>query len=154
MENPPDVAVLLREGPRMVKEGRREYIERSKELDGALLHWGANWSKITESAIGSCRVKLVLDQDSLPTGDRAALREEVGRRLRAAGCTMARREGDPDSLRVFRVPGKGAVAWLFWNDGGAAVEVERAGRRATVRPGRTVYMRVSDAGAVESCEEL
>ncbi len=153
VENPPDVAVLLREEPRMRKEGRMECIERSKELDGALLHWGANWSKITECAIGSCRVKLVLDPDSLP-GGRAALREEVGRRLRAAGCSMARRDGDADALRVFRVPGKGAVAWLFWNCGDVPVEAARAGRRATVRPGRTVYMRVSDAGAVESCEEL
>jgi hypothetical protein len=67
---------------------------------------------------------------------------------------MARRDGDADALRVFRVPGKGAVAWLFWNCGDIPVEAARAGRRATVRPGRTVYMRVSDAGAVESCEEL
>jgi len=154
-ENPPDVAMLMREEPRMKKEGRDAYIERTKDIDDALLYWGANWSKITESAIGSCRVKLVLDPDALPAGDRAALRKAVGEKLRAAGCAIARRDGDPDELRVFRVPAKGgATAWLFWNSGDAPVNASRAGHRVVVRPGRAMYMRVSKTGKVETCEEI
>ena len=123
-------------------------------MDAALLHWGANWSKITECAIGRCKVKLVLDPDELPTGDAAALRREVGTRLRAAGCACARREGDPEELEVFRVPGEGGVGWIFWNGSEKPLAAERAGRRVTVRPARPVYLQVSDSGRVEVCEDL
>ena len=153
-ENAPDVAILLREAPRMTNDGRAAYLEKAYAVDAALLYWGANWSKITESAIGRCEVKLTLDADELPTDDAAALRREVGRRLRAAGCACARREGDPDELEVFRVPGKGAVGWMFWNGSEKPLAAERAGRRVTVNPARPVYLQVSDAGRIEVCEEL
>lgn len=154
-DNPPDVAILLCEEPRMKDEGRNAYIEKSKLLDDALLHWGANWSKISECAIGECKVKLVLDPDTLPTDDWSALRKAVGEKLRAAGCAIARRDGDPDELRAFRVPVKGgATAWLFWNNGDAPIEASREGRRVVVRPGRAMYMRVSKTGKVETCDEL
>ena len=114
-------------------------------MDAALLYWGANWSKITESAIGRCKVKLTLDPDQLPTGDAAALRREVGRRLQAADCTCARQEGDPDELEIFRVPGKGAVGWMFWNGSEQPLAAERAGRRVTVRPALMISCCVSGA---------
>ncbi len=153
-DNPPDVAILLREDPRMKNEGRAAYLEKAYAVDAALLYWGANWSKITESAIGRCKVKLVLDPDKLPVKDRNMLRTEVGRRLNAAGCSLARQAGDSDALLVFRVPGKGAVAWMFWNDGEKPVAAERSGRRFTVNPGRPAYLQVSDSGSVETFEEL
>jgi len=153
-ENPPDVAILLREAPRMTNDCRAAYLEKAYAVDAALLYWGANWSKITESAIGRCKVKLTLDPDQLPTGDAAALRREVGLRLRAAGCACARQEDDPDELEVFRVPGKGAVGWMFWNGSEKPLATERAGRRVTVNPSRPVYLQVSDSGRVEACEEL
>ena len=138
----------------MTNDGRATYLEKAYAVDAALLYWGANWSKVTESAIGRCKGKLVLDPNALPTGDPDALRREVGMRLRAAGCACARQEGDPEELEVFRVPGKGAVGWMFWNGGEKPLAAERAGRRVTVRPARPVYLQVSDSGRVEACEEL
>jgi len=152
--NPPDTAILLREEPRMQNEGRAAYLEKAYAVDAALLYWGANWSKITESAIGGCKVKLVLDPDKLPVNDAARLREEVGRLLKDAGCLLARQAGDDEKLEVFRVPGKGSVAWMFWNEEDDPIQAERAGRRFEVRSGRPVYIQVSNAGAVEFFEEL
>lgn len=148
-ENPPDVAILLREAPRMKNEGRVAYLKKAYQVDDALLYWGANWSKITESAIGRCKVKLILDVDTLPTGAPTELRCKVGQLLQNAGCLYARRECDADELTVFRVPGKGAVGWVFWNGGDRPVSAERGGHSITVEPNRAGYLQLADDGSLQ-----
>lgn len=144
--NPPDVVVKLAEAPRMKREGRREYLDRTDAVDRALRHWGANWSKITERALDRMKgVKLVLDAEELPTADETALRDVVSAKLRSAGAVLARQEGDAENAVYFRVPGAdGAVAWLVWNPGGSGpVSLVRGDGRLEV-PARCVGYLVQD----------
>ena len=155
VENPPDVVVCLDEGPRMKSEGRRAYLDRTDAVDRALLHWGANWSKITERAMGRTKgVRLVLSVDELPTGDEGALRTEVGRRLKASGATLARRAGDDETAVYFRVPGAdGTVAWLVWNpNAGRSVSLVRGERRMEVPAHGVGYMVTDRGGKAVSAE--
>ena len=152
--DPPDVAILLKEEPRMKNDGRTAYLNSVYAVDAQLLYWGANWSKITESAISRCNVKLVLDPDRLPTGDSSSLRSEIGRLLHDAGCVCARQDGDPDGLRVFRVPGKGNVGWMFWNGSEKPMHANRGGREIAIAPRSATYVQVSDGGQIESCENF
>ena len=153
-ENPPDVIIRLREEPRMAQDTRMAYLERAYAVDAALKHWGANWSKITESAMGKCSVKLVLDPEALPTDDAAALRRVVGEKLRAAGCAFTRRAEDPETLETYRVPGEGATGWVFWNGGESPVEVRRGGHALSVGPKRAGYLQIADDGTLQVREEL
>ena len=152
--DPPDVAILLKEEPRMKNDGRAAYLNSVYAIDAQLLYWGANWSKITESAINRCEVKLVLNPDSLPTGDDSRLRREIGRLLRNAGCACARQDGDPDELRVFRVPGKGNVGWMFWNGSNKPMHANRGGHEIAIAPRGATYAQVSDDGQIEICENF
>ena len=129
-----------------------QYLERAYAVDAALKYWGANWSKITESAVDKCSVKLVLDPEALPTDDAAALQRVVGEKLRAAGCAFTRRAEDPETLETYRVPGEGATGWVFWNGGESSVEVRRGGHAITVGPQRVGYLQISSDGHVEVCE--
>ena len=152
--DPPDVAILLKEEPRMKNDGRTAYLNSVYAVDAQLLYWGANWSKITESAISRCNVKLVLDPDRLPTGDSSSLRSEIGRLLHDAGCVCVRQDGDPDGLRVFRVPGKGNVGWMFWNGSEKPMHANRGGREIAIAPRSATYVQVSDGGQIEICENF
>ena len=153
-ENPPDVVIRLREEPRMSQDTRMAYLERAYAIDAALKYWGANWSKITESAAGKCSVKLVLDPEALPTDDAAALRLVVGEKLRAAGCAFTRRAEDPETLETFRVPGEGATGWVFWNGGESPVEARRGGHVVTVLPGHAGYLQIASDGTLQAREEF
>ena len=148
-ENPPDVVIALAEEPRMSDKGRKVFLEKAYAVDAALLYWGANWSKVTVSALDGCAAKLVLDPTELPTDDAGALRTAVGERLKAAGCATTRRAEDPETLETYRVPGVGATGWVFFNGGKAPVSVERFGNRFDLGAGQTGYLQLSDAGAVE-----
>ena len=138
----------------MAQDGRMQYLEWAYAVDAALKYWGANWSKITESAVGKCSVKLVLDPEALPTDDAAALRRVVGEKLRSAGCAFTRRAEDPETLETYRVPGEGATGWVFWNGGESSVEVRRGGHAVTVRPGHAGYLQIADDGRLEASEEF
>ena len=153
-DNRPDVVVMIREQPRMTTDGRKDFLERMYRVDEALKFWGANWSKVTESAAGRCQVKLTLDPETLPTADEPALRAEIGRRLKEAGCAFTRRPEDPDFLDTYRVPGEGATGWVFWNGGDRLVTTRREGREISVAPRRIRYLQISSRGEVEVDEEL
>ena len=153
-ENPPDVVIRLREEPRMAQDTRMAYLERAYAVDAALKYWGANWSKVTESAMGKCAVRLVLDPEALPTDDAAALRRVVGEKLRAAGCAFTRRAEDPETLETFRVPGEGATGWVFWNGGESPVEARRGGHVVTVLPGHAGYLQIASDGTLQAREEF
>ena len=153
-ENSPDVVVLMdedvrqRPGPERVRA-----IEAAHRVDAALMWWGANWSKVTssmEQAIPA-GVKLVIRPGQLsPEG----LREEVGRLLKEKGAAFTRREGDPGTLETFRVSGRGATGWVFWNGGESTVTCERGGHRVTVGPRRVGYLQIAQDGALQVREEL
>jgi len=151
-ENPPDVVIRLAEAPRMEDKGRAAFLERAYAVDAALLHWGANWSKVTESALGGCRAKLVLDPSALPTDDARTLRQAVGDRLKAAGCAFTRRPEDPEALETYRVPGEGANGWVFFNGGTEPLAVERFGRRLELGGGHAAYLQRDEGGTVEVAE--
>ena len=156
VENPPDVVVRLDEAPRMKSEGRRAYLDRTDAVDRALLHWGANWSKVTERAMGQTKgVRLILRANELPTGDESALRREVGRRLKASGAMLARRAGDDETAVYFRVPGAdGTVAWLVWNpNADRSVTLERGEERIEV-PTHGVGYLVLDRGERKVAAEV
>ena len=153
-DNPPDVVIRLREGPRMAERGRMAYLEKAYAVDAALKYWGANWSKITESAVDKCQVKLVLDPEALPTDNAVSLRAAVGERLRAAGCAFTRRPQDPETLETFRVPGVCAIGWVFWNAGTNPVTVERGGHALVVHPGHAGYLQIAADGRLEVREEF
>ena len=138
----------------MTNDGRKDFLERMYRVDEALKFWGANWSKVTESAAGRCQVKLTLDPETLPTADEPALRAEIGRRLKEAGCAFTRRPEDPDFLDTYRVPGEGAAGWVFWNGGDRLVTTRREGREISVAPRRIRYLQISSRGEVEVDEEL
>ncbi|MDO4366458.1 MAG: hypothetical protein Q4D70_06645, partial [bacterium] len=86
--------------------------------------------------------------------DPATLRAEIGARLKASGASFTRRAGDPVTLETFRVPGKDATGWVFWNGGTGPVEVERGGYRLTVGALRVGYLQVAADGALQVKEEL
>lgn len=153
-DNRPDVVVLLKEAPRMQNAGRKVYLDKAYAVDEALRHWGANWSKITESAIGDCKAKLVLDPDQLPTDDAARLTALVGERLAAAGCAFTRRAGDPETLDTYRVPGEGSTGWVFWNAADTPVTTARGGHVIAIGPERIGYLQVAADGTLEAKEEL
>ena len=150
----PDVVIRLREEPRMAERGRMAYLEKAYAVDAALKYWGANWSKITESAVDKCHVKLVLDPEALPTDNAVSLRAAVGERLRAAGCAFTRRPQDPETLETFRVPGVCAIGWVFWNAGTNPVTVERGGHALVVHPGHAGYLQIAADGRLEVREEF
>jgi hypothetical protein len=52
-------------------------------------------------------------------------------------------------LTVFRVPGKGAVGWVFWNGGDRPVSAERGGHSITVEPNRAGYLQLADDGSLQ-----
>ena len=150
--NPPDVVVRMAEMPRMRDDdGRKACIGRTYAVDRVLRYWGANWSKITERALGKvCGAKLVIDPEALDTTDEIALRAEIGRRLRTTGCTLARMDGDDEDAFYFRVPeAGGSTAWTCWNPRTDKTAVMRRGATAVVIPPLGVgFIRVDRAGAV------
>ena len=153
-DNPPDVVVLMDEEVRQQPgPARVRAVEAAHRVDAALMWWGANWSKLTssmEQAIPAT-VKLVIRPERMaPEG----LREEVGRLLKEKGAAFTRRDGDPVTLETFRVPGRGATGWVFWNGGEAAVACERGGHRIAVGPRRVGYLQVAQDGALQVREEL
>ena len=154
VDNPPDVIVLMDEEVRQHPgPARVQAVEAAHRVDAALLWWGANWSKLTSSmepAVPSS-VKLVIRPEQLPAD---GLREAVGRMLKEKGASFTRRAADPEALETFRVPGRGATGWVFWNGGATAVECLRDGHRLTVGPKRAGYLQVSSDGALQAREEL
>ena len=70
------------------------------------------------------------------------------------GASMTRRDEDPDKLETFRVPGKGATGWVFWNGGDETINVSRGGHSITVHPKRIGYLQIADDGALQVKEEL
>ena len=154
VDNPPDVVVLMdedvrqRPGPERVRA-----VEAAHRVDAELMWWGANWSKLTSSMAASVpsSVKLVVRPEQLKA---EGLRAEVGRLLKEAGASFTRRAGDPGTLETFRVPGRGATGWVFWNGGDAAADCVRDGHRLTVGPGRAGYLQVASDGALQVREEF
>ena len=82
------------------------------------------------------------------------LRAEVGAQLKRSGAFFTRRACDPEALETFRVPGRGATGWVFWNGGAESVEAEREGHRLRIGPSRAGYLQIGAAGAVEFQGEL
>ena len=156
--NPPDVVVRMAEIPRMRGgAGRKTCIGRTYAVDRALRYWGANWSKITERALGKVRgVKLVIDPETLDTKDETALRTEIGRRLRAAGCALARMDGDDRDAFYFRIPGNdGSMAWVCWNpQTGKAVFMRRGSATVDVSPLGVGFIRIGRDGTVLRMEKF
>ena len=155
MDNPPDVVVLMDEEVRQSPDAARAAsVTAAHDLDDALLWWGANWSKLTSSCAADIppTVKLVLKPEDF--ADAATRRDAVGARLRAAGCAFTRRAEDPETLETFRVPGKGATGWVFWNGGESSVEVRRDGHNLSVGPKRVGYLQIADDGKLQVREEL
>lgn len=152
VDNPPDVVVLMDEGMRQTGD-RARATAAAWRVDEELQWWGANWSKLTssmEKAIPST-VKLVIRPEGLVP---ETLRNEVGNRLKASGAQFTRRASDPSTLETFRVPGRGATGWVFWNGGTETVEVERSGQRLTVGPKRVGYLQIAIDGRCQAKEEL
>ena len=152
VDNPPDVVVLMDERMRHTT-ARASATQAAWRVDDALLWWGANWSCLTSSRERDipASVKLVIRPEGL---DPATLRAEIGARLKASGASFTRRAGEPVTLETFRVPGKGATGWVFWNGGTGPVEVERGGYRLTVGALRVGYLQVAADGALQVKEEL
>ena len=67
---------------------------------------------------------------------------------------MTRRSEDSDKLETFRVPGKGATGWVFWNGGAEDVTVSRGGHSITVHPKRIGYLQIADDGTLQVRDEL
>ena len=155
VDNPPDVVVLMDEEARQSPAvARSTAINAAHDLDDALMWWGANWSKLTSSRAADIppSVKLVLRPEDF--GDAATRREAVGARLREAGASFTRRAEDPETLETFRVPGKGATGWVFWNGGDAPVTVRRGGHSLSVGPKRVGYLQISGDGKLLVGEQL
>lgn len=152
VDNPPDVVVLMDERMRHTT-ARAQATQAAWRVDGELLWWGANWSCLTSSRERDipASVKLVIRPEGL---DPATLRTEIGARLKTSGASFTRRAGDPATLETFRVPGKGATGWVFWNGGTEPVEVERDGHRLTVGALRVGYLQVAADGTLQVKEEL
>lgn len=152
VDNPPDVVVLMDERMRHTT-ARAAATQAAWRVDDALLWWGANWSCLTSSRERDipASVKLVIRPEGL---DPATLRAEIGARLKASGASFTRRAGDPEALETFRVPGKGATGWVFWNGGTGPAEVERGGHRLAVGAQRVGYLQIAADGALQVKEEL
>ena len=154
VDNPPDVVVLMDEEVRQHPDPARvQAVEAAHRVDAELMWWGANWSKLTSSmaqAVPST-VKLVIRPEQLPEGN---LRAEIGRLLKEKGASYTRRAEDPATLETFRVPGRGATGWVFWNNGDAPAACERGGHRLTVGPKRAGYLQLAADGSVQVREEL
>ena len=134
--NAPDVVVALDEKPRENAQTRADYVRQAHALDKALLHWGANWSKITSSRVGDCRAKLILKPEDFGGLSPDELRRTVGDRLRAADCRIARDAGDSETLESYLVPCVGGLARVFWNGGDKEEDVRRPGVRLVLPPKR------------------
>lgn len=152
VDNPPDVVVLMDERARHTAN-RAKATEAAWRVDDELLWWGANWSKLTSSMERSipASVKLVIRPEGLNAGE---LRREIGERLKESGACVARMADDPETVDVFRVPGKGATGWVFWNGDEKAREVRRNGFRLTVGARRVGYLQIADTGVLQVKEEL
>jgi hypothetical protein len=90
----------------------------------------------------------------LDGGREKQMREWYGMVLQKGGASMTRRSADSDKLETFRVPGKGATGWVFWNGGAEDVTVSRGGHSITVRAKRIGYLQIADDGALQVKEEL
>jgi len=159
--NPPDTVVVFDEERRFTHGKRANAIGATYRLIAALCWHGANFSCVSSSEIGRlpATVKCVLRPEEITETEivldgENALRKAVGERLRSAGAFAARREGDPVTLETYRVPCRGATAWVFWNGGAESVRVERGGATLDVGSGRVGYLRIGDAGTVELKREL
>ena len=95
---------------------------------------------MTASRIGDCRAKLVLKPEDFEGRGEDALRREIGDRLCAARCRIARHAGDSELLESYIVPCAQGTAWVFWNDGDAAATVSRPGFCFTLPPKRIGFV--------------
>ncbi len=135
VENPPDAVLLISEARLEFSRAKWDSLAIYRAVCNALAWHGVNFSVLPESerARVPASVKLTICSDEFkdakfvdPVDGVAALRKAIGERIRAAGVTSTRLAGDPDTLETYRVPGKGATAWLFWNgDEKRPVTVER-----------------------------
>ena len=159
--NPPDTVVVFDEARRFSHGSRAKAIGATYRLIDALSWWGANFSCVSSSEVGRlpATVTCVLHPEEIAetetlSGDETALRTAVGLRLKAANAFVARRDGDPATFETYRVPCRGATAWVFWNGGAESVLAERGGATLAVGPGRVGYLRLDASGRVELKREL
>ena len=82
------------------------------------------------------------------------LRELYGKALRTAGVGMTRDASQPKTLEVFRVPGKGATGWVFWNGGYDTISFGKGGHTIRIPPQRVGYLQIADDGALEVKESF
>ena len=164
-DNPPDTVLLIPEKRLSANTSERDAaIASYYGLCNARAWHGVNFSVLPASERPGIpdSVKLVISADDfkgddIPSGygNESALRRAIGRKIRSAGVVFARRDGDPDTLEIYRVPGVGATAWLFWNgDERSAVTVSRGGHRLTIGAERGGYLQIADYGKLEVAEEL
>ena len=164
VENPPDTVLLISETRLEYSQDKWDARVVYRAVCNALAWHGVNFSVLPESerARVPASVKLTICSDEFndakfadPVDGVAVLRKAIGDRIRASGVTSTRLAGDPDTLETYRVPGKGATAWLFWNgDEKRPVTVERDGHRLTIGAERGGYLQISDDGRVEVATEL
>lgn len=164
VENPPDTVLLISETRLEYSQDKWDALVVYRAVCNALAWHGVNFSVLPESerARVPASVKLTICSDEFkdakfidPVDGPAILNKEIGSRIRAAGVASTRLAGDPDTLETYRVPGKGATAWLFWNgDEKRPVTVERDGHRLTIGAERGGYLQVSDDGRAEVSTEL
>lgn len=154
--NPPDTVVVFDETRRFAHGRRAKAIGATYRLIAVLAWWGANFSCISSSELDRLpkTVMCVLRPEEIAETDvalngEAALRAAVGARLRAANAFAARQDGDPATFETFRVPCRGATAWVFWNGGAESVRATRGGVSLDVGPGRVGYLRFADDGALQ-----
>ena len=164
-ENPPDTVLIIPESRLSRREEERQGVLTAyRGVCNALAWYGVNFSVLPESERTRVpsSVKLTIGCGDFtgeayddPVTGTAALRDEVGRRIRTAGVSFTRRPDDPETLETYRVPGVGATGWVFWNgDEKNPVTVERDGHRLTIGAERGGYLQISADGRAEVATEF
>jgi len=154
--HPPEVVLLLPEarldgdGSSAAAAVERVLSDYARAVD-TLSWWGVDYSVVDEGEW----TRLPTSVKWAPRPAEVGSREAVGTQLAAHGVTPARQPGDPASLEVYRVRGKGATAWALWNpDKSASAVFKRGDARLTIGPERAGYLEISDSGAAMAAEEL
>ena len=131
----PDMGIALDDAEPLLSENNRFFAASRKLGKGSVLY--------------SCVLLEAQGKEKLES-----LRDLYGKALKAAGVALTRIASEPESLEVFRVPGKGATGWVFWNGGNIPVSTGRGGHAIQIPPQRVGYLQIANDGILQIRETL
>ncbi len=109
----------------------------------------SRWKRGNGCVIYNCAQMEAQGKEMIPV-----LRSLYGKAIEISGVSKTRTPSDPPDFETFRVPGKNATGWVFWNGGDKEYVTQRDGHAIKVPPRHIGYLQIGNGGTLQVREVL